>query len=107
MSEQAMIGVELEADSNQEAAPLSASAALAIREAELSADEEGERELELEDEAEWEGDWNWSALESALDAVNSALTTDDLVQLNKAVDVDRGDPAAVAAAWLAQKGLFQ
>lgn len=47
------------------------------------------------------------ALESALDAVNAALTTDDLVQLNKAVDVDRGDPAAVAAAWLAQKGLFQ
>jgi osmoprotectant transport system substrate-binding protein len=47
------------------------------------------------------------ALESALDAVNSALTTDDLVQLNKAVDVDRGDPAAVAAAWLTQKGLFQ
>ena len=47
------------------------------------------------------------ALEAALDAVNAALTTDDLVQLNKAVDIDRADPATVAADWLASKGLFQ
>jgi osmoprotectant transport system substrate-binding protein len=47
------------------------------------------------------------ALEEALDAVNAALTTDDLVQLNKAVDVDRADPATVAKDWLATKGLFQ
>ncbi len=47
------------------------------------------------------------ALQAALDEVNAALTTDELVQLNKAVDIDRGDPATVAADWLAQKGLFQ
>lgn len=45
------------------------------------------------------------AIESALNAVNAALTTDDLIQMNKAVDIDRADPATVAAQWLAAKGL--
>ncbi|MBU6147533.1 MAG: ABC transporter substrate-binding protein [Actinomycetales bacterium] len=45
------------------------------------------------------------AIESALNAVNAALTTDDLIQMNKAVDIDRADPAAVAREWLAAKGL--
>jgi len=46
------------------------------------------------------------ALEAALNAVNAALTTDDLIQLNKAVDIDRADPAAVAEEWLRSKGLI-
>jgi len=45
------------------------------------------------------------ALEKALNDVNAALTTSDLVSLNKQVDIDRGDPATVAAAWLKSKGL--
>jgi osmoprotectant transport system substrate-binding protein len=40
-----------------------------------------------------------------LDAVQSALTTDDLVQLDKKVDSDRQDPAQVAGEWLKSKGL--
>ena len=42
---------------------------------------------------------------AALDAVQSALTTDDLVQLDKKVDSDRQDPAQVAGEWLKSKGL--
>lgn len=42
---------------------------------------------------------------AALDAVQSALTTDDLVQLDKNVDSDRQDPAQVAGEWLKSKGL--
>jgi osmoprotectant transport system substrate-binding protein len=45
------------------------------------------------------------ALQEALDAVNAALTTEELVGLNKAVDIDREDPATVAEDWLASKGL--
>jgi osmoprotectant transport system substrate-binding protein len=45
------------------------------------------------------------ALQDALDAVAAALTTDDLIQLNKAVDIDRADPATVAQEWLVSKGL--
>ncbi len=44
-------------------------------------------------------------LKAALDAVSAALTTADLVTLNKAVDIDRKDPATVASDWLASKGL--
>ena len=44
-------------------------------------------------------------LTQALNAVAAALTTDELVALNKMVDVDGGDPAQVAQAWLASKGL--
>jgi osmoprotectant transport system substrate-binding protein len=42
---------------------------------------------------------------AALDAVQAALTTEDLVQLDKKVDSDRQDPAAVAGEWLKSKGL--
>lgn len=45
------------------------------------------------------------ALTEALDAVNAALTTEDLIALNKAVDIDRDDPEDVALQWLADKGL--
>jgi len=45
------------------------------------------------------------ALEKTLNDVNAALTTDELVALNKSVDIDRGDPATVAEQWLKSKGL--
>ena len=45
------------------------------------------------------------ALQAALDAVAAALTTEELVQLNKMVDIDRADPATVAQEWLTSKGL--
>jgi osmoprotectant transport system substrate-binding protein len=35
----------------------------------------------------------------------AALTTDDLSNLNKQVDIDKKDPADVAKAWIASKGL--
>lgn len=44
-------------------------------------------------------------LQAALDAVAAALTTDQLIQLNKAVDIDRKDPQQVAQEWLQSKGL--
>ena len=40
-----------------------------------------------------------------LDAVSAKLTTDDLVALNIKVISDKQDPAKVAKAWLASKGL--
>ncbi len=40
-----------------------------------------------------------------LDAVSAALTTEELIALNKAVEVDGEDPDRVAADWLAEKGL--
>jgi osmoprotectant transport system substrate-binding protein len=42
---------------------------------------------------------------SALDAVQEALTTEDLIALDKKVDTDRQDPDQVAGEWLASKGL--
>jgi osmoprotectant transport system substrate-binding protein len=42
---------------------------------------------------------------SALDAVQAALTTEDLMALNKKVDSERQDPDQVAGEWLASKGL--
>jgi osmoprotectant transport system substrate-binding protein len=44
-------------------------------------------------------------LTAALNSVAAALTTDDLIALNKKVDIDGGDPAQVAQEWLASKGL--
>jgi osmoprotectant transport system substrate-binding protein len=41
----------------------------------------------------------------ALDAVQAALTTDDLMQLDKKVDSEHQDPAQVAGEWLKSKGL--
>jgi osmoprotectant transport system substrate-binding protein len=42
---------------------------------------------------------------AALDAVQAALTTDDLMQLDKKVDSDHQDPQQVAAEWLKSKSL--
>ena len=42
---------------------------------------------------------------AALDAVQAALTTEDLVQLDKKVDSEHQDPAQVAGEWLKSKGL--
>lgn len=44
-------------------------------------------------------------LTQILDAVSAAMTTDDLIAMNKAVDVDRRKPIDVAAEFLAAKGL--
>ena len=46
-----------------------------------------------------------TALATALDKVSSTLTTDDLIGLNKAVDVDRKTSAAVAEQYAKDKGL--
>ncbi len=42
---------------------------------------------------------------STLEAVQAALTTDELTALNKKVDTDRMDPDQVAEEWLKSKGL--
>jgi osmoprotectant transport system substrate-binding protein len=44
-------------------------------------------------------------LVAALDALSAVLTTDDLIAMNKAVDIDRKDPADVAQEYLASKNL--
>lgn len=46
-----------------------------------------------------------SAVLGALDAVSAVLTTDDLIQLNKAVDIDRQTSAEAAAAYVADNGI--
>ena len=48
---------------------------------------------------------NSPELVAALNKVSAALTTSELVALNKKVDVDRADPAKVAQEFLASKGL--
>jgi osmoprotectant transport system substrate-binding protein len=40
-----------------------------------------------------------------LNKVSAALTTADLIQLNKRADVDKADPEALATEWLQQHGL--
>ncbi len=45
------------------------------------------------------------ALTAALNALSAVLTTEDLVAMNKQVDIDRMDPDEVAAAFLKSKGL--
>ncbi len=45
-------------------------------------------------------------LEAALNKVSSTLTTDDLVSLNKMVDIDRQDPAKVSEDYLTSKGVL-
>ena len=42
---------------------------------------------------------------AALDAVQAALTTEELMQLDKKVDSDHQDPAQVAGEWLKSKSL--
>jgi osmoprotectant transport system substrate-binding protein len=46
-----------------------------------------------------------STATAALDAVQAALTTEDLIALNSKVDDDRQDPDQVAKEWLTSKGL--
>ena len=41
----------------------------------------------------------------AIDAVQKALTTEELTALNKQVDVDKEDAEDVAGEWLTSKGL--
>ncbi|NEK57591.1 glycine/betaine ABC transporter substrate-binding protein [Geodermatophilus sabuli] len=45
------------------------------------------------------------ALLPALDAVSAALTTEDLIELNAAVDVDRQSAEEVATAWVEESGV--
>lgn len=45
------------------------------------------------------------ALESALNGVTKALTTGDLIGLNKQADLERKTPAAVASAYVESRGL--
>ena len=45
------------------------------------------------------------AILPALNAVSAALTTDELVDLNAAVDVERKSPVDVAAAWVDDNGV--
>jgi osmoprotectant transport system substrate-binding protein len=42
---------------------------------------------------------------AALDAVQAALTTQDLMELDKKVDSEHQDPGQVAGEWLKSKGL--
>jgi osmoprotectant transport system substrate-binding protein len=42
---------------------------------------------------------------AALEAVQAALTTEDLMQLDKKVDTDRQDPGQVAGEWLTSRSL--
>lgn len=46
-------------------------------------------------------------LRGILNNVSSKLTTEDLIQLNKAVDVDRKDAKTAAAEWLKTKGIVK
>lgn len=46
-----------------------------------------------------------TAAVAVFDAVQAALTTQDLTTLNKRVDADREDPGQVAGDWLKSKGL--
>ena len=43
-------------------------------------------------------------VEEVLNAVSSMLTTEELTELNRRVDVDKEDPETVAQEWLAEKG---
>jgi osmoprotectant transport system substrate-binding protein len=47
------------------------------------------------------------ALLPALNAVSAALTTDELIQLNAAVDVERQSAEDVAAAWVEENGVTE
>src|SRR5215207_8730320 len=42
----------------------------------------------------------------ALDAISAKITTQELTELNKLVDVDKQDPEKVASDWLTQQGLL-
>jgi len=44
-------------------------------------------------------------IRKTLNKVSAALTTEDLIQLNKKADVDKADPETLAKDWLAQHGI--
>jgi osmoprotectant transport system substrate-binding protein len=46
-------------------------------------------------------------IEDALDKLSATLTTEDLVKLNRRVEVDKEDPEVVAKDYLEQKGLLE
>lgn len=46
-------------------------------------------------------------VETALNEVSETLTTEDLTDLNKQVEIDKKDPAAVARGYLQEKGLLE
>jgi osmoprotectant transport system substrate-binding protein len=43
---------------------------------------------------------------STLNALSAKITTEELIKLNKLVDVDKQDPEKVASEWLTQQGLL-
>ena len=45
------------------------------------------------------------SIRSVLNKVSAALTTDELIQLNKRIQVDKDDPELVAKDWLKEKNL--
>lgn len=45
-------------------------------------------------------------MEDLLDAISAELTTEGLSELNKAVDIDKADPADVAEGWLEEHGFL-
>ena len=45
-------------------------------------------------------------VKQALDAISAKVTTEELTELNKLVDVDKQDPEKVATDWLTQQGLL-
>jgi osmoprotectant transport system substrate-binding protein len=45
-------------------------------------------------------------IEALLDALSAALTTEELSELNKLVDVDKEDPADAATTWLEENGFL-
>ena len=46
-------------------------------------------------------------LEALLNSISAKLTTEGLSELNKAVDVDKADPADVAEEWLVENGFLK
>ncbi len=52
-------------------------------------------------------DANGDELKSILEMVSAALTTEDLIELNKRADIDQEDPAAIATDWLIEFGFVE
>ena len=45
-------------------------------------------------------------IEELLNAISAELTTEELSELNKLVDVDKEDPADAATTWLEENGFL-
>jgi osmoprotectant transport system substrate-binding protein len=52
-------------------------------------------------------DANGDELKSILEMVSAALTTEDLIEMNKRADIDQEDPAAIATDWLVEFGFIE